>query len=405
MAKAETRHTENPTGQSKDLGIHLDYQDLAELQLRRRLMIMQYKSKPPKGAMSFPRYKVAEDPSLGELIKTLEEAGRARVDVKLPKTPCISPNEAGNIIVYPSADASVEATLNEIDLAAMTPVLDMYAKGVIPIRSVSLLPNSSTSKPKGMIVEIDQRVDKWWRTLPKLGWSLGRGIGVTQLNMTTDEFIDRSDELLALTLHAGRTLAPGELKYVQYGYDDQGLMYMIMAGGPSYEESLAASEALSGSTKVRAAQGILESHAQYSQSKRIAMSRFIAEITGIEMGDLVVDAAYIGADTDQGIVFSGATTGSNGIKPFTVGASDIILHTFQPDEVTPMGTKPHGILSCPPVVPVGFQLPPLSSTPPSLFNQATIDEYISSLPPVSQVHVLGLGYHSDMKDQKPRRPR
>ncbi len=403
MAKQEQkRQLETaPAGNGAGLGIRFNADDLAELALRSRHAALSHGTVSGTGAMSFSRRSVQADGQTAGLINQLEQSGRARVEERIPsRSGCM---DSGNVVVYPKRNRDKVSVIETVDADLLAPIARLYGERTVPVDSVTLLPNISPDKPKGLVIALDPKAEKPWLRVPALNWQYGRGLLVTALRMDTDEFIERSDLLLAGALAAGKETEPGELKYLQFAYDAQGRMYMVMAGGPSHRETDGMVQGIVQAKKARHAQEILEAQNQFGRIKRTGLAMELAHSLGLPIDDFVADATYIEADLDAGLVFSGAAqTSANGLKPFTVGNSRIILHTEGQGVVTPVGAK---TASNPktdmPALPPGMAIDPPSKTAAApLFGAEAVEGYIGALPNRMQLEVLGLGYHTDMRQAR-----
>lgn len=376
----------------KELGIRLGIGDLAEIKLRRIHAKITGGDCTSMKAMSFPRHKVLGDPVIQDLIGILENGERVRVDVRKAHT--IAPSHAGNVVVYPKDDGTVIETVRRVNLDVLDPVLQLFSEGVVPISSVTVLPNTSAGKPKGIIIETKRGDDKWWRSLQGLNWSFGRGLRVVSLGMNADEFIDKSEDYLSQTLKLARTFPRGSLKYVQFLHDADGQMYMAVAGGPSYLESEGMRQTLAKTPKKRNAVDLIQENNEMNRLRRDRQIAAFVNQLGVPQQELLTDSPYIDLDLDQGTLFSGATKDApNGLVPFTVGTSGIILHVDNPETATPIGTK---LLSYPkgfaPMVPTGVQRHQLSNASDVLFDTANIRDYIAGFSHPLDLQALALGF-------------
>jgi len=403
MAKQEQKRQqeEAPAGSGAGLGIRFTADDLAELALRARHAALSHGTVSGTGAMSFSRRSVQADRQTAGLISQLEQSGRARVEERIPaRSGCM---DSGNVVVYPKRNGDRAVLIETVGAELLRPIARLYGEQTIPVESVTILPNTSSDKPKGLVIALDRKADKPWLRAPQLNWQHGRGLLVTSLQMDTDEFIERSDLLLAGALAAGKRTEPGELKYLQFAYDAQGRMYMVMAGGPSHRETDGMMQAIVQAKKAHQAQEILNAQNEFGRIKRTGLAMDLAHSLRLTVDDFVADATYIDADLDAGLVFSGAAqTTANGLKPFTLGDSRIILHTQGQGEITPVGAKTaSSSKKDKPALPPGVIIDPPSKTVISpLFGAEEVEEYVHTLPNRIELEVLGLGYHTDMRRER-----
>lgn len=374
MGQKETVRAPNLPGSATS--IHLDNSDLKHLSLLR--MFGSYeKFADPRRAILIPNRAV--DGDLRALLNELSSTGRIITRTDKPRV-TVDPHSSGNTVVRPSVmDATVMEAFVDVNPRALGAVLDLVGRRGNILKSVDIFPNFSPHGLKGVALEIDTKVDKWWRDLATYNWPIGRGIIVSALPVGAEEFIDRSDFILPLVDAIGKA-SSGIYKYVRFFYDSEdNRVFMAVSAGPSREERASISEQLANIHRPGKARELMASLSSVFSQRRKNLTVSLSREMGFDGAtETVSETPYVFLDIDRGSAISGGVPSGVDLIPFGLRDDGLIIYRDASEKVHPLGLK----------------RAETKKPIPNFFSQTKINLWAESLSQPIILKDLIVGYHS-----------
>lgn len=365
-----------PNSVKSATSIHLDADDLSHLSLLRKFGTSE-KFADPRRTILIPNRII--DADLQALLSELSSTGRITTRTEKPRA-IIAPSLSGNTVVRPTkTDETVMAAFVDVNPGVLRPVLDLVGRRGNILKSVDIFPNVSPQGLKGVALEIDTGVDKWWRELAAYNWPIGRGLIVSALPIGAEEFIDRSDSLLPLIDAIGKG-SEGILKYVRFFYsEDDSRVFMAVSAGPSREERASISRQLANLHRPGKAKDLMRSVNDVFSQRRRNLAISLNQQMGLAGGmEVVSETPYVSLDIDQGSAISGGIPPGPDPIPFGLREDGLIIYRDPSENAHPLGLKRAETKR------------PL----PNFFSQEEIKRWAESLSEPLILKDLTVGYHS-----------
>ena len=376
-------------------GIPLDGYDLRELGLR-LIASRQMRLTGPfaTGSLSFPRYLIRENEIFRALIDPLAEAGRLNVLDRVPRG-CGS--SGGNVVLNFKEDETVRALLSGIPNEILRHITAYYLRHAGQVNKVDILPNTSTSGLKGILVVLNTNRETG-QAMAGLNWSLGRGSRVITLPdyVDAETFVETGDSLLEYVFQIGIRTG-GAVKYITFYYDtNDNRVYMMIGAGPTDKQKNTINKLLSKAVNPAEIKEIVERAGILGIQVRDEVTKAVLKYFPWQRGaEQVLDVPYINADIDSMTIFSGGVLGdNNGLAPFTIGVEEMLIHKPGGNLVTPLGLKIAPPESSTRILPRGAQIKSLNSLT-GLVPEGDID-LIRLLNDPYHLSSLAIGYHDTM---------
>ena len=316
------------------LGIFLDRDDLKQLRLLGKFE-KDGKMADPKQSICLARHKMTDD--LSDLLLSLKNAGRVKIDEQFAKH-SFTPQQSGNVIIRPGVeDMTMMETFNGVELTALKPLLDFQEKYPKLLNSATIFPNFSSRGLKGISLDFDPQQNHWWRVFSDYNWPFGRGLIITALPLDTDQFIDRSEEILGKTFILGS--ANPSIKYIRFFYDNNGKMFMATAIGPSDKERKGIADTLKNTHKPGKTSQFIREAMINLQNRRQDVSGAIIDQLNLQDGyEEVCNTPYVTLHVDLGQAISGGVGLHDNIQPFNT-PDTMLVYSDPTDKIFPIGTR------------------------------------------------------------------
>lgn len=358
--------------------IHLDRLDLAHLLFLRKFSSGNAMPDPRK-ALTIPRRII--DTDLQSTLDKLEGGGRVKNDLQIPRN-ILAPSKSGNVVVRPVLhDESVLAAFSEVSPVVLTSILEFAEVEGKRIKSIDLLPNLSASRLKGVAIQFDQTIPKWWQDMSPYLWPIGRGINTVALPIRADEFIDKHESLLPIVEKIGRA-SQRALKWARFYYSGDEQVFLAISSGSTQEERLGISSELGKIHRPGQVKNFVSEVLATLNNRRMTLIKTILQEIGIpEGGELICEEPIVRLDIERGLAVSGGVGLEGSLHPYTRKEDGLLIYRSEDREIKPLGLK---------------RIEKKGNTP-IFFNEDDVLAFERSLKTELELRDLAVGYHESSK--------
>jgi hypothetical protein len=316
-------------------GIVLDANNLAKLALMRMAGV----GIGAKG-VCISNSRIAQDERIGPLIEQLSGAG-AKVKQDMPKHAPFGGGATGSTVLYFPPDLSTsELGGTDADMSQLDALLGFYTYARHAVNSITITPNmAATKKLKGVEVQFDPRVDKWWQIAGRMPWSFGRGVAVVSVPIDINMFLDRVEYISAEMYRIARIAYPaGAVQHINLAISPDNQVILELAAGLSNSEAKVVGERLTTTNKSKIVEDEMKNLQIAMRERRIQIATSLAQ--AVAMGDhnveLLAQGTHTYLNTEMATMGSGiihTNDDPSSWNPMVISGSEKIIlldqHQFQ----------------------------------------------------------------------------